>query len=57
MFCEDLKEQIKSFLNPKFRDEVFFMSHKNTYLLKISRKIQTYNSMDTGMTTICTLNN
>lgn len=33
------------------------MSHKNSYLLKIKRKIQTYNSMDTGMTSICTLNN
>lgn len=33
------------------------MSHKNTYLFKITRKIQTYNSMDTGMTSICTLNN
>ena len=29
----------------KIKDKIFFMSHKNSYLLKISRKVQTYNSM------------
>ena len=48
---------MRLFLNPKIREDTFFMSHKNTYLLKISRKIQTYNSMNTGMTSICTLSN
>jgi len=40
-----MRDQIREFLNPKIKDKIFFMSHKNSYLLKISRKVQTYNSM------------
>lgn len=52
-----MRDQLRDFLNPKIKDQIFFMSHKNSYLLKISRKVQTYNSMETGLTSICTLNN
>ena len=45
IFTEDLQDQIASFLNPKIRDQIFFISHKNSYLLKIVRRVQTYNSM------------
>jgi hypothetical protein len=40
-----MRDQIREFLNPKIKDQIFFMSHKNSYLLKISRRVQTYNSM------------
>ncbi len=52
-----MRGQIRDFLNPKIKEQIFFMSHKNSYLLKITRKVQTYNSMETGMTSICTLTN
>jgi len=55
LFTEELRDGIKEFLNPQNYEETFYMAHKSGYLLKIKRKSQNYNSMETGMASIITL--
>ena len=56
LFTEELKEGIKDFLCPSNQEETFYMTHKSGYLVKMKRRSQNYNSMETGMASIITLN-
>jgi hypothetical protein len=55
LFIEELKEGIKDFLSPSTQEESFYMTHKSGYLVKMRRRSQNYNSMETGMASIITL--
>jgi PAS domain S-box-containing protein len=55
LFTEELKEGIKDFLTPASQEESFYMTHKSGYLVKMKRRSQNYNSMETGMASIITL--
>ena len=55
LFTEELKEGIKDFLCPSNQEETFYMTHKSGYLVKMKRRSQNYNSMETGMASIITL--
>ena len=56
LFTEELKDVIKGFLSPANNEEHFFMTHKSGYLVKMKRRCQNYNSMETGMASIIALN-
>lgn len=55
MLFGELDQQMKSFVSQDNQDEVFAMTHKSGYMLKLKRSSQNYNSMDTGMASIITL--
>jgi hypothetical protein len=58
LFPDYLGTQIETFINPKFAKdggEVFFMGYSNGYAIRMSRRMQSYNSIETGLSLIITL--
>jgi hypothetical protein len=55
MLFGELGQDFQLFLGQSGEEEVFAMTHKSGYMIKVRRSSQNYNSMDTGMASIISL--
>jgi hypothetical protein len=55
LFLDDLRLQLKHFLADASNGQEFHLTHKSGYLTRVAKHAQTYNSMETGMTAILSL--
>lgn len=58
LFPGCLATQMQTFINPKYAkdgEEVFYIGYSNGFAIKATRKMQSYNSIETGLSLIITL--
>ena len=55
LFLDELKNEIKDFCGERTNGLEFYMTHKSGYLLRVLKHAQNYNSMQTGMTAILSI--
>jgi hypothetical protein len=55
LFLDDLRYELKDFLGEGSNARHFHLTHKSGYLTRVAKQTQRYNSIETGMTAILTL--
>jgi hypothetical protein len=55
LFLDDLRHELKDFLGEATNGRHYYLTHKSGYLMRVVKQTQRYNSIETGMTAILTL--
>lgn len=55
LFLDDLRYEFKDFLGEATNGRHYYLTHKSGYLIRVVKQTQLYNSIETGLTAIITL--